>query len=96
MEVRDFVLDDWAARLVRQLLLLSIVFFTLWRLALTWGLTRAASALIAVWTSEARHLSSARRSPMSKRLRVWTESWVDVLRATRPGLTNLDVQGWRS
>ena len=45
------------------------------------------SALIAVWTSEARHLSSARRSPMSKRLRAWTESWVDVLRSTRPGLT---------
>lgn len=45
------------------------------------------SALIAVWTSEARHLSSARRSPMSKRLRAWTQSWVDVLRAARPGLT---------
>ena len=43
------VLDDWAARLVRQLLLLSVVFFMLWRLALTWGLVRAASALIAVW-----------------------------------------------
>jgi small-conductance mechanosensitive channel len=43
------VVDDWAARLVRQLLLLSVVFFTLWRLALTWGLVRAASALIAVW-----------------------------------------------
>ncbi len=43
------VLDDWAARLVRQLLLLSVVFFALWRLALTWGLVRAASALIAVW-----------------------------------------------
>ena len=43
------VLDDWAARLVRQLLLLSVVFFALWRIALTWGLVRAASVLIAVW-----------------------------------------------
>ena len=45
------------------------------------------SALIAVWTSEARHLSTARRSPMSKRLRAWTQGWVRVLRDARPGLS---------
>lgn len=43
------VMDDWVARLVRQLLLLSVVFFTLWRITLTWGLTRAGHAVIAVW-----------------------------------------------
>lgn len=43
------VLDDWVARLVRQLLLLSVVFFTLWRITLTWDLGRAGSAVIAAW-----------------------------------------------
>jgi MscS family membrane protein len=43
------VLDDWLARFVRQLLLLSLLFFTLWRITLTWGLTRASQAVIAVW-----------------------------------------------
>ena len=43
------VVDDWVARLVRQLLLLSVVFFALWRLSLTWDLTRASSAIIAAW-----------------------------------------------
>jgi small-conductance mechanosensitive channel len=42
-------LDDWAARLVRQLLLLSVVFFALWRVALSWGLVTAASVVIAAW-----------------------------------------------
>lgn len=44
------------------------------------------SALISVWTSEARHLSSARRSPMTKRLRAWSTEWRDQLRAVRPEL----------
>ncbi len=42
------------------------------------------SALISVWTSEARHLNPARRSPMSKRLRAWRDEWVDVLLTVRP------------
>ena len=46
------------------------------------------SALIAVWTSEARHLSSERRSPMSKRLRAWINDWTAVLRSVRPELSN--------
>ena len=46
------------------------------------------SALIAVWTSEARHLSAQRRSPMSKRLRAWINDWTAVLRSVRPELTN--------
>lgn len=41
------------------------------------------SALISVWTSEARHLSSARRSPMSRRLRAWSNEWTDELRKVR-------------
>ncbi len=45
------------------------------------------AALIAVWTSEARHLSSERRSPMSRRLRSWSTEWVDALTSTRPELT---------
>ena len=46
------------------------------------------SALIAVWTSEARHLSAQRRSPMSRRLRAWTGDWAAVLVSVRPELTN--------
>ena len=46
------------------------------------------SALIAVWTSEARHLSAQRRSPMSKRLRAWINDWTAVLVSVRPELTN--------
>ena len=45
------------------------------------------SALISVWTSEARHLSSARRSPMTKRLRAWSDEWTDELRSARPDLS---------
>ena len=45
------------------------------------------SALIAVWNSEARHLSAERRSPMTKRLRAWTNDWSAVLRSVRPELT---------
>lgn len=45
------------------------------------------SALISVWTSEARHLSSARRSPMTRRLRAWSTEWIEELRAVRPTLT---------
>lgn len=44
------------------------------------------SALIAVWTSEARHLSHERRSPMSRRLRSWSTEWVDALCDARPEL----------
>ena len=44
------------------------------------------SALISVWSGEARHLSSTRRSPMTKRLRNWTGDWVEVLCEARPGL----------
>lgn len=46
------------------------------------------SALIAVWNSEARHLSAERRSPMTKRLRTWINDWTAVLRSVRPELTN--------
>ncbi|MEZ5245972.1 MAG: helix-turn-helix domain-containing protein [Acidimicrobiales bacterium] len=45
------------------------------------------SALISVWTSEAKHLSSARRSPMTRRLRAWSTEWIDELRAVRTELT---------
>lgn len=45
------------------------------------------SALISVWTSEAKHLSSARRSPMHRRLRAWSSEWIDELRKVRPELT---------
>ena len=44
------------------------------------------SALIAVWNSEARHLSSERRSPMSRRLRSWSTEWVEALQDARPDL----------
>lgn len=44
------------------------------------------SALISVWTSEAKHLSSARRSPMTRRLRAWSNEWTDELRTVRPEL----------
>ena len=47
---------------------------------------RMRSALIAVWTTEARHLSQERRSPMGRRLRSWTTEWVDALRDERPEL----------
>lgn len=41
------------------------------------------SALIAVWTSEARHLTPTRRSPMTRRLVSWHGEWVDQLRVVR-------------
>ncbi|MDG1365606.1 MAG: TetR/AcrR family transcriptional regulator [Acidimicrobiales bacterium] len=44
------------------------------------------SALIAVWNSEARHLSSERRSPMSRRLRSWSTEWIEALQDARPEL----------
>ncbi|MEZ5168892.1 MAG: helix-turn-helix domain-containing protein [Acidimicrobiales bacterium] len=49
------------------------------------------SALISVWTSEARHLASNRRSPMTRRLRAWSAEWVDQLRAVRPELTDEEL-----
>jgi AcrR family transcriptional regulator len=45
------------------------------------------SALIAVWTREARHLTHERRSPMTRRLRSWSTEWVDALREARPELS---------
>lgn len=50
------------------------------------------SALISVWTSEARHLSSQRRSPMTRRLRAWSTEWNDELRRARPGLSDEDAR----
>ncbi|MFQ5556402.1 MAG: TetR/AcrR family transcriptional regulator [Acidimicrobiales bacterium] len=44
------------------------------------------SALMAVWTSEVRHLTPARRSPMTRRIRMWTDEWVELVRAWRPEL----------
>ncbi len=44
------------------------------------------SALIAVWSSEARHLSHERRSPMTRRLRSWSSEWVEALIEARPEL----------
>lgn len=44
------------------------------------------AALISVWTSEARHLTSSRRSPMTRRLRAWRDEWVEVLLTVRPEL----------
>ncbi|MEO0493084.1 MAG: TetR/AcrR family transcriptional regulator [Actinomycetota bacterium] len=49
------------------------------------------SALIAVWNSEARHLSRERRSPMRKRLRSWADEWVEPLRDARPELDDDDA-----
>lgn len=46
------------------------------------------SALISVWTSEARHLSSTRRSPMTRRLRAWSDEWINELCAARPDLSH--------
>jgi AcrR family transcriptional regulator len=42
--------------------------------------------LITVWVSEVRHLTPDRRSPMTSRIRAWTEQWVDVLIGWRPEL----------
>ena len=44
------------------------------------------SALISVWTSEARHLSGDHRAPMDQRLRSWRDEWVEALQASRPDL----------
>ena len=49
------------------------------------------AALIAVWTSEARHLTSARRAPMSRRLTSWHGEWVEQLRLVRPELGDADA-----
>lgn len=49
------------------------------------------SALISVWTSEARHLSTERRSPMNRRLRSWTNEWRRELVAARPELDNAQI-----
>ncbi|MFT5203199.1 MAG: AcrR family transcriptional regulator [Candidatus Aldehydirespiratoraceae bacterium] len=50
------------------------------------------SALISVWTSEARHLTSSRRSPMTRRLRAWSSEWTDELQKVRPDLANDDAR----
>lgn len=44
------------------------------------------AALITVWDSEVRHLAPGRRSPMTRRIRAWTEEWVDALTEWRPDL----------
>jgi AcrR family transcriptional regulator len=49
------------------------------------------SALISVWSREARHLSSQRRSPMSQRLRSWSVEWVTALREDRPELSEREA-----
>lgn len=48
--------------------------------------------LITVWVSEVRHLTPARRSPMTRRIRSWTEEWVDVLTRWRPDLGRDDAR----
>ena len=45
------------------------------------------AALIAVWTSEARHLTAARRTPMTRRLGSWHREWVEQLRVVRPDVS---------
>jgi len=49
------------------------------------------SALISVWSREARHLSSQRRSPMTRRLRSWSVEWVTALRDDRPELSEREA-----
>jgi len=44
------------------------------------------AALITVWVSEVRHLAPGRRSPMTRRIRSWTEEWLYVLIQWRPEL----------
>ena len=44
------------------------------------------AALMAVWVGEVRHLTPARRSPMTRRIRLWTEEWVEGLVRWRPEL----------
>lgn len=50
------------------------------------------SALVSVWSSEAKHLTSSRRSPMTRRLRAWTNEWTEQLRAVRDDLTADDAR----
>ena len=50
------------------------------------------ASLIAVWTSEARHLASPRRGPMTRRLLSWHGEWVDQLRRVRPELGEDDAR----
>lgn len=44
------------------------------------------SAMIAVWNSEARHVSPERRSRTMRRLRAWSSDWVQALQDARPEL----------
>lgn len=50
------------------------------------------AALITVWVSEARHLTPSRRSPMTRRIRLWTEEWVETLLEWRPELDEIDAR----
>ena len=52
----------------------------------------ARSAMIAVWTSEARHLSRERRSPTLRRLRSWSQDWVAALHDARPELDEAECR----
>ena len=44
------------------------------------------AALITVWVSEVRHLKPGRRSPMTRRIKSWTEEWVEGLTEWRSEL----------
>ncbi len=50
------------------------------------------SALISVWISEARHLSTDRRSPMSRRLRSWSTEWVEALTEARSDISEAEAR----
>ncbi len=45
------------------------------------------SSLMAVWMSEARHVSGDRATSMGRRLKSWVTEWSDALRNARPELT---------
>jgi len=50
------------------------------------------AGLIAVWTSEARHLTASNRSPMTRRLGSWHRQWSEQLRLVRPELDERDAE----
>ena len=45
------------------------------------------SALISVWQSEVRHLTSSRRAPVAKRIRAWRNEWASAVAEMRPDLS---------
>lgn len=50
------------------------------------------SSLIAVWTSEVRHLSPERRAPIMRRIRNWRDEWNQQLLLLRPELDVNDAR----